>query len=358
MKYQPTAKGPFKAMWDRKTDILVTSAGIFLVGIVLPAVYSIYHDFTLTESVLRITVVLLNTSLLWMGCRLIINYLGIKLPWPMYPVRHILAEVVLITAYTFIITIVLWQLINFIGAEYFGPLNFWYEFAGSAGISLLISFLHEAYYFYQQWKSNLIRSETLEKENIVSKYETLKNQVNPHFLFNSLNTLLGLIEEDQNAAKGYLENMSDFFRQILQSAEKPVISLAEELDMISKYYELQQKRYGDGFRLTIKLPEDCYQSLIPPLTLQMLLENALKHNSVASKSPLEVSIVHTENDYLVIRNNIQKRQDRQHGTGTGLNNIISRYSLISSKDVMINHSAVEFVVALPVIRSYKPINQL
>jgi len=177
----------------------------------------------------------------------------------------------------------------------------------------------------------------------------LKSQVNPHFLFNSLNTLLSLIEDDKEMAIEYLESMSLFFRKILQLGENELISLEEELTMIETYFKLQQKRYGEGFQLYIEINDETKKSMIPPLTLQMLVENALKHNSTSANQPLIVTISITENNYITIKNNLQPRLDKQPGTGTGLNNIINRYEMVSDKEVFVTKSNDFFTVALPLI---------
>lgn len=342
-------KDPFTAMWGKATDIKVTTTGILLVGGVLPFAGALYEGYNGLDTLKMVGMVLINTTLLWLGCRRIVHYLAVRLPWQHYPVIHLVAELLMIGAMTLVVSTSLHTLMRLSGFEPPRELFFWREYAASTIISIIITLLHEGVFFYQQWKANLIRSESLEKENIASRYETLKNQVNPHFLFNSFNTLLSLIEEDKEAAIRYLEALSEFYRRILQSAEKPLITLQEELGMIGDYYSIQHARFGDAFKLEIIIPESYMNTFVAPLTLQMLVENALKHNTASAKNPLNLKISISENNYILICNNLNKRTGKQPGTGMGLNNIVSRYGMVSNREVMVNNSGTEFTVAIPVI---------
>ena len=194
----------------------------------------------------------------------------------------------------------------------------------------------------------LRKEERLEKERIEFQFETLRSQVNPHFLFNSFNTLITIIEEDRETAVDYVEKLSDFFRAMLEYESQQTISLAEELRLLDDYYFLQQKRYGTNFSLTINLPDDLSQRQIVPLCLQMLIENALKHNIVSQKKPLLVTIAH-QGDYLSITNNLQKKRKPVASTGVGLQNITRRYALLSDQTVRVREERDTFEVWLPLL---------
>jgi LytS/YehU family sensor histidine kinase len=187
-----------------------------------------------------------------------------------------------------------------------------------------------------------------EKEKIEFHFETLKNQVNPHFLFNSFNTLIGVIEEDKETAIEYVEKLSDFYRDILVNREKELIPLSKELELLSNYYFLQTKRYKKNLELLVDIPEDKKQHLISPLTLQLLIENAIKHNVISSDRPLVVELF-IEEDWVVIRNNLQKKVVHEPSTGVGLANITNRYKLLTDKKVVIEESTEYFTVKIPVI---------
>jgi ligand-binding sensor domain-containing protein len=185
-----------------------------------------------------------------------------------------------------------------------------------------------------------------EREKIQFQFETLKNQVNPHFLFNSFNTLVGIIEDDKDSAVEYVHKLSDFYRDVLVNREKQMLPLREELELIRNYFFLQAKRYRDNFRLSIHIPDDKMDWGIPPMTLQLLVENALKHNIVSRDKPLSVEIS-MQSEMLVVRNNLQKKIVQEASTGIGLSNVSSRIRLLTNKEVRVEASATHFTVYIP-----------
>lgn len=207
-------------------------------------------------------------------------------------------------------------------------------------------------YLYMKWRErNIKRMQHLQQEKIAFQFQVLRNQVNPHFLFNSFNTLISTIEENPKMAVDYVEQLSDFFRNIVNYQDKDIIPLSEEIDLLKTYFYLQQKRYGDHLILNINLPEtEKEKTFIPPLTLQLLVENAIKHNAVSKESILSIDIL-IENGRLIIKNNINPKQGKESGTGMGLQNIVNRYRLLSDKAVEIINNGNSFIVALPVLKS-------
>lgn len=200
----------------------------------------------------------------------------------------------------------------------------------------------------RQREKRLQKTERLEKERIEFQFETLRSQVNPHFLFNSFNTLITIIEEDQETAVDYVEKLSDFFRAMLEYRSRQTISLEEELRLLQDYYYLQQKRYGDNFTLNIDLSPPLNQRQIVPLCLQMLIENALKHNVISQDKPLTVNIFSKEG-YLCVKNKVQQKRQPVASTGVGLQNISRRYALLSEHPVRISQEAGQFEVWIPLI---------
>lgn len=213
--------------------------------------------------------------------------------------------------------------------------------------SILIAGL---YFFIKLRETRLKHSEQLQKEIIEFQFETLKSQVNPHFLFNSFNTLMAIIEEDQEQAVDYVAKLSDFFRHVLTYRDKQIIRLKEELSLINDYYFLQQKRYGNNFALKVDVTAEAKKSFIPPLTLQLLTENALKHNTVSKKWPLNIEI-YSQNNQLHIKNNLNPKNQLQKSTGFGLENIKKRYWLLSDKLVEIIKTDHHFEVIIPLLKS-------
>jgi len=197
-------------------------------------------------------------------------------------------------------------------------------------------------------EQRLKETERQKKEQVEFQFQTLKSQVNPHFLFNSFNTLIAIIEEDQDTAVEYVEKLSDFYRNILLHREDNLIPLEEELRMIDTYYFLQLKRYKNNFTLVVEVPEQARRMQIPPLTVQLLVENAVKHNIISRDKPLTVRIF-TDNDYLVVQNNLQPKLQHEPSTGLGMQNIISRYKLLSPKNVLVEKNNAHFTVRLPLL---------
>lgn len=192
------------------------------------------------------------------------------------------------------------------------------------------------------------RWERIEKEKIQSQFETLKSQVNPHFLFNSFNTLISVIEEDQQMAVTYVEHLSDLFRKIVTYRDKDVITLKEEIEIINDYFFIQKKRFGDNLQLKNFVSEKEHLYLIAPLTLQLLAENAVKHNAISSETPLiiEISI---EEKCLLVKNNLNPKLSFEKGAGMGLQNIEKRYKLLSKEEVSIEKTDKFFVVKIPLL---------
>jgi ligand-binding sensor domain-containing protein len=214
-------------------------------------------------------------------------------------------------------------------------------------IILLIAVL--LYWYIKSRELNLKKMQKLEQEKIQFQFQVLRNQVNPHFLFNSFNTLISFIEDDPAMAVDYVENLSSFFRNIVNYRDQDVISLAEEVGILKTYFYLQQKRHGQNLVLNISISEAEKRLIfIPPLTLQLLIENAIKHNAVSKETPLQIQ-VYLEKDKLVIKNNINPKITREPGTGTGLQNIVKRYNLLSGENVSVQNDGISFTVILPVL---------
>lgn len=192
-----------------------------------------------------------------------------------------------------------------------------------------------------------IRNAQIAREKILSQFELLKSQVNPHFLFNSLNTLNALIYKDSSEASDYLLKLSDFLRVMLTRNDNVTHLLKEELKLAQQYGFLQKKRFGDNLIVKTDIPQELSgRVLVPPLTLQILLENAIKHNVVSRSKPLTIRI-YVENELLVVKNNLQEIKDKKKSTGIGLSNISSRYRIIFEKDIIIEKSDDFFIVKLP-----------
>jgi len=199
-------------------------------------------------------------------------------------------------------------------------------------------------------KETLIKSEVLQKENILFQFEALKNQVNPHFLFNNFSTLINLIPENPKLAENYVHNLSNVYRYILTTSTSKLQELRYELEFVKSYLFLVEIRFDNNINLIVNIEEEYYGYFIPLLSLQLLIENAIKHNVVSAKKKLNISIIN-EGDVLVVKNNIQKKCSVEESTKVGLQNIIKRYSLITDRKVEIINTEAEFIVRIPLIKN-------
>ncbi len=214
-------------------------------------------------------------------------------------------------------------------------------------ITFLISLFMHSRGFLLDWRQTAIDAERLQKENISSQYESLKAQVNPHFLFNSLNALTSLVETDQKQAVKFIRKLSEVYRYVLDSRQMEVVPLADELVFLESYIYLQQIRHGEALQVQNDLPQR-ENLMVVPLALQMLLENAVKHNIALEEEPLQIRL-YLEHDYIAVQNNLQVRRIKEESTGTGLKNIEARYSYLTDKQVQVQHTEKEFTVKLPAL---------
>ncbi len=188
----------------------------------------------------------------------------------------------------------------------------------------------------------------LEKENVIAQYETLKNQVNPHFLFNSLNVLSSLIKKHPEKAYLFTKEFAKIYRVALSLKNSLLINLSEELDFVQSYIHLQKVRFGNNLKVNINISDDCLALFIPPFALQMIIENAIKHNIISEHNPLVIDVF-CDNNSLIIVNNLQRRTDSTNSTGIGSKNLMQRYALIGDKQPKFIELASSFKVILPLL---------
>jgi two-component system, LytTR family, sensor kinase len=214
--------------------------------------------------------------------------------------------------------------------------------------TIAITSIYEVVYFIQQLKESLTKSEELKREGLRAELNALKTQVNPHFLFNNLNTLCSIIPEDPEKSVTFVEQLSKVYRYILEVRDEKTIPLQEEIQILKAYAFLLNTRFGNNFKLNMDIPEKEMHTRIVPFSLQLLVENALKHNIVSREYPLHITLT-TEDGQLIVRNNIQKKQQVEKSTGIGLMNIRNRYKLLTEKLVTVTETPQDFIVAIPLI---------
>jgi sensor histidine kinase YesM len=207
-----------------------------------------------------------------------------------------------------------------------------------------------AAFFYMEWNNALKREQKLREEKLIFQYETLKNQVNPHFLFNSLNTLSSLIPKDPELSERFITKFSRIYRYILEKSDSEMVGLREEIEFVESYFFLQKIRDDGKISLQIEVGHsDAYQIL--PISLQLLVENALKHNAATREKPLTIKIYLENDDTLIVENNIQKKMNLEPSSKIGLKNLRERILLMMNKPLVIEEGTEKFLVKLPVMKN-------
>ena len=283
---------------------------------------------------------------LWQGNGHLSDYISTKISWLEEPGKRFIWGIIGVVVYSpaavyFIYLLILWTVnIKMSGIGSIALI--------AIGITFIISFFLNAASFFRNWRQAALDAERLKKEQMATKYESLKNQVNPHFLFNSLNALTNLVYEDQDRAADFIRQLSKVYRYVLETRSKELVTLTEELKFVDSYLVLQKARFDEKLQVNINIKghED---KMVPPIALQILLENAIKHNVISADDPLQVE-VYMENDLLVVKNNLQKKNiPLEESAGMGLPNIISRFEFLTKQQVEITDGPKEFIVKLPLL---------
>lgn len=215
-------------------------------------------------------------------------------------------------------------------------------------ITMVVSLFFHTVYFYKRSQENKVKEQKIIAGTVSAQFESLKNQIDPHFLFNSLNVLSSLIEENPESAQKFTTSLSKIYRYVLEQKDKELVLVSEELSFAKTYMNLLKMRFENS--LFFELPEVLSESeaWVVPLSLQLLLENTVKHNVVSEQKPLRIRIF-TDNDYLVIENDLQKKEILQSRPGVGLQNIVSRYAIITHRKVIVEETASSFAVRIPIL---------
>ena len=263
----------------------------------------------------------------------------------------------------FILFTGLFLYILFKGYEYFPFLGynfnetgFIWAYIGMAIINIFLTFLHEGIARYENWKSNLVETEELRKVYRQGRLLGLKSQINPHFLFNSLNCLSSLIHEDEKKGEKFLDEMSKVYRYMLQNDEETLVTLRTELKFLDSYVYLLQERHCGALKIDMEIRESEKDKWIPPLTLQTIAEDIFGQNSICRDTPLEIGLFTDEDGHIVIKHNVvpkmaSETHDQSATAGPGLDNILHKYRLLNQPGVLIEEAIGYRTVRLPLITS-------
>ncbi|MHA7130606.1 sensor histidine kinase [Algoriphagus namhaensis] len=279
-------------------------------------------------------------------------YFDQKMSWVEQPGRRLVFTILSYMAYTFIASYVLVFLIAYFTNQFSLNEIPWKGIAQGTQNPMLFAFFFMAVFttrsWLMEWRKSAIEAEQLRTEKIASQYQSLKNQLNPHFLFNSLNVLSNLVYEDADKSAEFIQKLSKIYRYVLEVQQEELVLLEKELEFARNYLELQQIRFEANLVYAIKI-DSATERYLPPLSLQLLLENAIKHNEASKDNPLYIEIYQEGND-LAISNSFQpKRSQQEPSTGIGLKNIEMRYDFLSERKPIIIQTENEFLVRLPLL---------
>jgi hypothetical protein len=328
--------------------------GIPVLALVLSLVFH-----TELPTLLGFAITLLITAIIWQGCYMIIGHYRNRFPGIDRTGRRIGITAIALSAYILAVDLSACTALDALGLEpnAYATGEWRMNLIKCFGATLVVGTIYEAGYFFRMWKHQAIEAEALKSRQLRAELDILRNQVSPHFLFNSLNTLVAIIPEDPAQAVRFTKALSHVYRYILQHKDKEVVDLGTELDFTEAYIHLMKVRFEDSLRINLQVDPAHRRLLVAPLTLQLLLENALKHNVASAAHPLTVDI-HVEQGRaadggmrhtLVVRNNLRRRQGGIEGTGTGLSNVKQRYAILSDRPVDVIETREHFLVALPLL---------
>lgn len=301
----------------------------------------------------QLAISLTVTVAIWEGCRWF-HFTSLRMmPGYEQVPRRIISEVLACLVYTFLINLSLaWGLNELLHNNHdtlLGKENVLICMGFSIVPITFLLTLYESRHFLNEWKLNVQKTESLARVKLETQFEALKKQLDPHFLFNSLNTLASLIEVTNEPAQSYLERLSDVYRYVLETRGKPTVTVEEEMEFLQAYIYLVKTRFRDNLQVENELPTQVYGQHIPALSLQLLLENAIKHNVVSRDRPLKIRIFESEG-CIHIENNKQLKKSLARSTKTGLQNIMHRYQLLSAQNIEILNNDALFRVSLPLLQ--------
>jgi hypothetical protein len=280
----------------------------------------------------------------------LVRVLSSKFPWDRYFAKRLIAELAGAIAIAALLSAILTLIAHAINPYEDGlRANIINNFLIFAVANIIYVAVIEAYVFFRDWKTESMRVQMLEKENAIARFENLKAQINPHFLFNSLNTLSNLVYTDSDLADEYIQEFSRIYRYILDNLDRTVVNLADELDFARSYLFLQRIRYGKSLENEIDIEAEYLDYFVPAMSLQLLLENCVKHNAITNGRPLTIEIFAAE-DYLVVRNNYQKKDIPGGSTGIGLANLRRRYEYLSGREPVFKIDGNHYIAKIPLIK--------
>ncbi|MBE9518061.1 MAG: histidine kinase, partial [Bacteroidetes bacterium] len=324
--------------------------------LILILIGNVLSIFTLPKELWTLEMVLRNCMFsvaigypAWKGMMWITMVLEKRIPWLKWPIKRMIYQVVALSLF--------FGLLIFFGFFLWARLTqglslrmIMDDALPSLKVAFIFMFLSlltgNAVLFFKNWKKSAIQQEELKRAHLALQYQSLKDQVRPHFLFNSLSSLATLINTDTKKATQFVHKLSDVYRYVLEQRENELVPLKEDLKFMEDYIFLQKIRFGDNLKIENKL-EVNLNRLVIPLSLQMLVENAIKHNEISREHPLVIGITSTGNGHVIVKNNLQRREVSETSLGTGLENLRKQITYFSSDPLLVLEEADAFIVRMP-----------
>ncbi|WP_295117098.1 histidine kinase [uncultured Chitinophaga sp.] len=336
-----------------RKDLLIFSGMLPVMLLVLNSVmfdvryFTEWKVFVWSSLIMAVVISILWTGLTWIAVTL----------RDRFPLHEQLMKRLSIAIFLFIVSTALCITLIFWGYDHFHLFGYRmnearYEWTILAGMvfNITITFIHEGADGFDKWQTTLKETSQLKMEYMQSRLLGLKSQVNPHFLFNCFNTLSSLIHENKEQAEAFLDEMSKVYRYLLRSTDEQFVSLATEMQFTQSYYKLLKARYGDALQMETNITPSAAAQMLPPLTLQMLLESSYQLNAMSKEQPLTIHINSLPNGWLEIRNNLQpKLGEITEETDAGIDNVINKFRLLCHREIVITSTEQERVILLPLI---------
>jgi LytS/YehU family sensor histidine kinase len=322
-------------------------------GIMIPIVTGLIDQstYSLWQTKLSYLYTIGIAFIIWQGNRFLLFTLRTYFDWFNRPVRKIVALVLAISFYTIPVSVLLIVGWFHIFAE--GRVDWNIVSLNALIIMIAVLFIvhvYETVFLVKEAETEKVQRAQTERAKAEAELEALKNQIDPHFIFNSLNTLSHLIEEKPAKAKQFNDDLADVYRYILTNKARDLVLLREEMEFLKGYFSLLKIRFEEAIQLDITVPESQLdQFLVPPISLQILVENAIKHNEFSDNEPLMI-VITLQEEVIIVHNNLRKKQLRKSSSGIGLRNLNERYILTTSNFISITEGDKFFTVRLPVLK--------
>lgn len=292
------------------------------------------------------------TITIWEGNLILDDFLEKRFPWALNPGKRILIQLPISTLYSAVLMYVTMLLFNAYVCEIpYNERGLFLSISITIGllVSLILMAVETGLFFFRRWKESLVQVDKYKLESAQANLENLKNQVNPHFLFNNLSVLSSLVYTDQDKAVDFINQLSKVYRYLLDNKNSELVTLEEELTFIASYAYLLNIRYSPNLSIELTISEDTKSLLLPPLAIQLLIENAIKHNEISSEFPLTIELV-SSNTSFEISNKINRRLSNEPSSKTGLKNIQSRYAYFTDRSIEISEDDTVFKVVIPLLK--------